>query len=63
MFDGEAEILVRIVRLDMVKIRNYVKDLRSAENVFEEPVSAVESRITKVSNSSPGLQQFPGFIK
>ena len=54
----EAEILIRIVKLDIAKIRNYVKDLRAAKNVFEEPVSAVGSRITKVSNSPPGLQPF-----
>jgi hypothetical protein len=52
-------MLIRIVRLVIAKIRNYIKDLCAAQNMFEEPVSAVESRITKVSNSAPGLQPFP----
>jgi hypothetical protein len=54
----EAEILARIVRLDIAKIRYYIKDLRAVKDVFEEPVSAVESRIIKDSNSAPGLQHF-----
>ncbi|CZR51798.1 uncharacterized protein PAC_01675 [Phialocephala subalpina] len=46
---GEDEILLRIIRLDSTKIRSYLKDLCIANNVFEEPVEGVESRITKAS--------------
>ena len=54
----EAEILLRIVRLDSAKIRYYIKDLRAAKDVFEEPVSAIASRIMKDSNAASDLQQF-----
>lgn len=62
-FDEETEVLVRIIRLDIVKIRYYLKDLRAAEGVFEEPISAVELRVAESSTStSPtarsALQQF-----
>jgi hypothetical protein len=59
-FVGETEILLRIIRLDIIKIREYLKDLRTAKGLFEETVSAVESRIITASSlaASPTPQSF-----
>ncbi len=54
----EAEILVKIVRLDIAKIRYYLKDLRAAKGAFDEPISSVEARIMASSKSAPALRQF-----
>ena len=54
----EAEILIKIIRLDIAKIRYYIKDLRAAKGVFDEPVSAVKARIMASSNSAPAIQEF-----
>ena len=54
----EAKILIRIVRLNITKICNYVKDLHVVKNIFEEPISTVGLYITKVFNSPTGLQPF-----
>ena len=51
----EAEILIKIIRLDIAKIRYYIKDLRAAKGVFDEPVSAVKARIMASSNSAPAI--------
>lgn len=34
--DLYTEILIRIVRLDMVKIRHYLKDLCNTKGIFEQ---------------------------
>lgn len=54
----ETEILVKIIRLDIAKIRYYMKDLHAAKGVFDEPVSAVEARIMASSNSALALREF-----
>lgn len=41
-----------------MKIRYYLKVLCAAKNVFDEPVSAVESRVMKSTTSAPALHQF-----
>ncbi|KAH8594334.1 hypothetical protein B0O99DRAFT_574074 [Bisporella sp. PMI_857] len=41
----ESAILSNIIQLDITKIRGYVECLRQEKGVFEEPISAVESRI------------------
>jgi OTT_1508-like deaminase len=51
---GEEEILLKIIRLDIKKIRQYLRDLRAANGVFDEPVAVVESRVlTALSNVTP----------
>jgi len=57
---GEEEILLRIIRLDIRKIRRYLNDLRAAKGVFKEPISAVESRLLTASShiALAGLHQF-----
>ena len=57
---GEEEILLSIIQLDITKIRQYLKGLRAAKGVFEEPITAVESRILTASSyiAPSGPQQF-----
>jgi hypothetical protein len=57
---GEEKILVKIIRLDIQKIQKYLKDLRAVKGVFEELISAVESRLSRASlDTTPsGHQQF-----
>ena len=57
------EILIRIIRLDMVKIRHYLKDLCTTKCIFEQSISAVQLRVmqsstTTVPTDSPALQKF-----
>lgn len=47
---GEEEILLRIIRLDIKKIRQYLKDLRFAKGVLEKQISAVELRLSTSSS-------------
>ena len=61
--DIHTEILTRIVRLDMTKIRHYLKDLCTTKGIFEQSISAVQLRVTQSSTSilqadSPALQKF-----
>jgi hypothetical protein len=42
----------------MIKIRYYLKDLRDAKGIFDECISAVESRIIESSTSASTTQQF-----
>jgi len=61
--DTYTEILIRILRLDMVKIRHYFKDLCTTKGIFEQSISAVQLRVMQSSMStshtiSPALQQF-----
>ncbi|KAH6680526.1 hypothetical protein B0J14DRAFT_531823 [Halenospora varia] len=42
---GEAEVLLKIIRLDITKIRQYVKALRKSKNLFGETIPALESRL------------------
>lgn len=58
--DTEIEILLRIIRLDIAKIRQYIKDLLATKGIFEEPISAVGLRIAKstIPVSVTSLEQF-----
>jgi len=67
-FEGETEILERIIRLDIAKNRYYLKDIRTAKDVLAEHVSAVELRIIEASSSAshvthPALQQFREWLE
>ncbi|KAL8823912.1 MAG: hypothetical protein Q9191_005451 [Dirinaria sp. TL-2023a] len=57
------EILIRIVRLDTVKIRHYLKDLCITKCIFEQFISAVQSRVmqsftTTMHADSSALRKF-----
>ena len=58
----EAGFLARIIRIDIAKIRLYLKDLRAVKSVFDEPVSTVKARIMAFSNSGPALEEFSGMV-
>ena len=60
--EAYIEILIRIIRLDMVKIRHYLKDLCTTKCIFEQSISAVQLRVmqsstTTVPTDSPALQK------
>lgn len=59
----EAEVLARIIRIDIAKIRHYLKDLRAVKSVFDEPVSTVKARIMASSNSGPALEEFLAWFR
>lgn len=48
---AETEILLKIITLDIAKIRYYLKDIRATKNILEEPVSAIELRLRESSTS------------
>ncbi len=50
--DAYTEILTRILRLDMAKIRHYFKDLCTTKGIFEQSISAVQSRVMQSSMST-----------
>ncbi|KAE8441083.1 hypothetical protein EG329_005878 [Mollisiaceae sp. DMI_Dod_QoI] len=49
---AEDEILLKIIRLNISKIRSYLRDLCDAKGVIEEPVESIESRIAKASTDA-----------
>ncbi|KAL9127828.1 MAG: hypothetical protein Q9217_003368 [Psora testacea] len=56
--DYDTEILVRIIKLDMVKIRHYFKDLCTNKSIFEQSVSAVQSRLMEsLTSTSKAISQ------
>ena len=59
----KAEVLARIIRIDIAKIRHYLKDLRAVKSVFDEPVSTVKARIMASSNSGPALEEFLAWFR
>ena len=61
--DTYTEILIRIVRLDMVKIRHYIKDFCITKGIFEQSIAAVQLRMMQSFKSildtiSLALQKF-----
>jgi hypothetical protein len=56
----ETEVLLKIIRLDITKIRQYVQDLRRAESLYKETIPALESRLRKALPHStlPLIQHF-----
>lgn len=61
----EDEILLRIIRLDIRKIRKYLKDFRTVPGVFEKDILAVESRLSTSSSyiTPSGLHQFLEWLR
>ena len=58
--NGEVEVLLQIIRLDITKIRQYVKTLQKARNLFGETIPALESRLVEALPHSilPPIQHF-----
>ncbi|KAH0536098.1 hypothetical protein FGG08_007003 [Glutinoglossum americanum] len=58
----ETDILLRIIKLDIAKIRYYLKKILTAKEVFEGGISTVELRVLKSSatphTDASALQQF-----
>lgn len=50
--EADAEVLDRIIRLDIEKIRYYLKELRAANEAFQDHSSVLESRICPTSMSA-----------
>lgn len=65
---AETEILLKIITLDIAKIRHYLKDIRATKDILEEPVSAIELRLRESSMSifhadPSALQRFLKWFK
>lgn len=50
---GEVEVLLRIIQLDMTKIRQYIRDLQKAEKIFRETIPSLESRLVEALRDPP----------
>ena len=58
-------MLLEIIQLDIVKIRQYMKLLKTSNNVFDETGPEVHSRLANVTSKtkSPSIQQFLDWFK
>ena len=54
----EAKILIRVIKLDITNVRYYIKAVRAAKGVLNEPVSAIKARIMESHGSVLALQEF-----
>jgi hypothetical protein len=56
----ETEVLLKIIRLDITKIRQYVQDLRRAKSFYTTSIPALESRLAETLPHStlPPIQHF-----
>lgn len=63
--DFDTEILVRIIRLDMAKIRHYFRELCANKSIFEQSVSGVQSRVmgSLTFTSHATSQALDGFLE
>ncbi|KAH7108966.1 hypothetical protein EDB81DRAFT_704908 [Dactylonectria macrodidyma] len=60
---GESEVLTRIIQLDIAKIRSYLKELRSVNDIHEESVIGLESRMAGSTCSPSNQSPFETFAK
>ena len=56
----ETEVLVKIIQLDIAKIRRYVKDLRNSKDIFKDTIATLESRLVEAlpGRALPSTQKF-----
>lgn len=45
-------MLLEIIQLDIIKIRGYIRTLKTSRNIFDEPVAALRSRLVNVPSDS-----------
>ncbi|KAH6698178.1 hypothetical protein BKA61DRAFT_497520 [Leptodontidium sp. MPI-SDFR-AT-0119] len=53
--DGEQEVLLKIIRLDIPKIRLYMKSLQKSNKVFDETIPALDLRLRKALPDTTSL--------
>ncbi|KAI9773664.1 MAG: hypothetical protein M1840_006938 [Geoglossum simile] len=62
--DKETDILLRIIRLDIEKIRRYLRELLDARKVYEGGISAVELHVLESpATSNVDAQALRGFLR
>ncbi|KAK0103055.1 hypothetical protein ONS96_005666 [Cadophora gregata f. sp. sojae] len=56
----ERAVLLKIIQLDIVKIRDYMKRLKTSHNFFDVQILEVQSRLVDIASeaTSPSIQNF-----
>lgn len=54
----EAEVLRRIITLDIVKIWYYLKEISALKDLFEAPISTIKNRVNELLQLRPYLNSF-----